>query len=426
MNILLIGAGGRESALAWKLAQSPKLNQLYIAPGNAGTSSYGENISIKETDFQAIKNTVLDKKIDMVVVGPEAPLVLGIHDFFLSDSQLNHVPVIGPNKAGAMLEGSKDFSKQFMLDNHIPTAKYKTFTKETIEQGYQFLATLSAPYVLKADGLAAGKGVVIPFTLEEAKQELNDMLTNEKFGHASHKIVIEEFLQGIELSVFVLTDGVNYKILPSAKDYKRIGEGDTGPNTGGMGAISPVPFADAKFIEKVETLIVQPTLRGLHNANITYKGFIFIGLMNVKGEPFVIEYNCRLGDPETEVVIPRIKSDLVDLFQGVAEGNLNEKTIDIDPRTAATVMLVSGGYPGDYAAGKKITGLENIKHSMVFPAGAAKIEAQVVTTGGRVLAITSYGSTIQEAVSQSLMNAAEIEFEGKYYRKDIGKDLITQ
>lgn len=426
MNILILGSGGREHAFAWKLAQSNKLNKLFIAPGNAGTSAHGTNIPVSVTDFDAIKKIVLENVITMVVVGPEDPLVKGIHDFFLADEQLKNIPVIGPKKDGAQLEGSKDFSKQFMIRHNIPTARYATFTKETLNEGLKFLETLQPPYVLKADGLAAGKGVVIPNTLEEAKKELNEMLANAKFGNASAKVVIEEFLKGIELSVFVLTDGNTYKILPAAKDYKRIGEGDTGLNTGGMGAVSPVPFADSEFVKKVEDRIIKPTITGLKQEDITYKGFIFIGLMNVNGNPYVIEYNVRMGDPETEVVIPRIKSDLLDLFEGVANGNLHEKNFTIDGRFATTVMLVAGGYPEEYKKGDVITGLEKVQDSIVFHAGTttkSNNAEPIVTNGGRVMAITSYGNTMQEALSKSFANAERIEYHGKYYRQDIGSDL---
>jgi phosphoribosylamine--glycine ligase len=423
MNILILGSGGREHAFAWKLKQSTKITNLFIAPGNAGTANLGKNVNISATDFDAVKKFVLENAINMVIVGPEAPLVKGIHDFFLSEELLKTIPVIGPQKQGAQLEGSKDFSKQFMLRNNIPTARYQTFTKETVSEGLQFLETLQAPYVLKADGLAAGKGVVIPNTLDEAKAELTEMLSNAKFGEASAKVVIEEFLKGIELSVFVLTDGNSYKILPSAKDYKRIGEGDTGLNTGGMGAVSPVPFADAAFIKKVEELVIIPTINGLKKEGIPYKGFIFIGLMNDNGNPSVVEYNCRMGDPETEVVIPLIKSDLFDLFDSVAKGSLHEQIFEVDNRFATTVMMVSGGYPGDYENGKIISGLDEVSDSIAFHAGTKLENNKVVTNGGRVIAISSYGNTMEEALQKSFANAERIHYEGKYYRRDIGTDL---
>jgi phosphoribosylamine--glycine ligase len=423
MNVLLLGSGGREHAFAWKIAQSKKLTRLFITPGNAGTASCGTNLAVSETDFEGVKKAVLEHKIDLVVVGPEAPLVKGIHDFFLADEQLVKVPVIGPRKDGAQLEGSKDFSKRFMQRNGIPTARYETFTRDSLEAGLKFLETLQPPYVLKADGLAAGKGVVIPNTLAEARRELTEMLAHAKFGDASAKVVIEEFLDGIELSVFVLSDGEHYKLLPAAKDYKRIGEGDTGPNTGGMGAVSPVPFADAAFLEKVEQRIVKPTVSGLYNEGIIYKGFIFIGLMNVKGDPYVIEYNCRMGDPETEAVLPRVTNDILDLFMAVAKGTLNEIRFQLDERFVATVMMVSGGYPGDYEKGKKITGLEQVEGSLAFHAGTRLEGADVVSNGGRVIAVSSYGNTMEEALDASYKNVQRIRFEGAYYRKDIGKDL---
>ncbi len=426
MNILILGSGGREHTFAWKLSQSKTPVRLFIAPGNAGTASLGTNIPVAVTDFEGIKKIVLQEQIEMVVVGPEDPLVKGIHDFFLADPQLKKVPVIGPQQQGAQLEGSKDYSKQFMRRHGIPTARYETFTPETLPEGLLFLETLSPPYVLKADGLAAGKGVVIPTTLAEAKQELTEMLAHAKFGAASGKVVIEEFLKGIELSVFVLTDGNSYKILPAAKDYKRIGEGDTGLNTGGMGAISPVPFADEQFINKVETRVIIPTIEGLKKEGIPYKGFIFIGLMNDCGDPYVIEYNVRMGDPETEVVIPRIQSDLLELFLGVANENLKTKTIELDQRTATAVMMVAGGYPGPYQKGDEITGLENVKESIVFHAGTTLHNQQVVTNGGRVLAVTSFGNTMNEALQHCFSNAAQIQYKNKYYRTDIGRDLQVQ
>ena len=424
MRILLLGAGGREHALAWKMLQSRLCDQLFVAPGNAGTAAIASNLSLNPTDFEAVKNKVLQEKIDLVVVGPEDPLVKGIYDFFKADELLAAIPVIGPSKVGAQLEGSKEFAKEFLVRHQIPTAAYASFTKETVEVGCQFLETLQPPYVLKADGLAAGKGVLILQDLKEAQAELRLMLVNEKFGAASSKVVIEEFLDGSELSCFVLTDGKSYKILPTAKYYKRIGEGDTGLNTGGMGAVSPVPFADAVLMEKIETRIVKPTVAGLQQEGIEYKGFIFIGLINVKGEPIVIEYNVRMGDPETEVVIPRIQSDLVAIFQAVAEQKLNEIEVIIDPRTATTVMLVSGGYPEDYTKGMPISGLETVTDSLVFHAGTAHKDGQVVSNGGRVLAVTSYGNDFQEALKKSYQNIEKLHFDTMYYRKDIGFDLI--
>lgn len=424
MVILLLGSGGREHALAFKLVQSSKCSTLFVAPGNAGTSAIATNISINPTDFEAIKTFVLQEKIEMVIVGPEDPLVLGIFDFFQKEILLNHIPVIGPSKVGAQLEGSKEFAKEFLVKHKIPTAGYESFTAETVENGCSFLETLQSPYVLKADGLAAGKGVLILNDLIEAKAELRNMLVHAKFGTASSKVVIEEFLDGIELSCFVLTDGKNYKILPTAKDYKRIGEGDTGLNTGGMGAVSPVPFADAVLLEKIETRIVKPTVEGLQKDKIKYKGFIFIGLIIVKGEPIVIEYNVRMGDPETEVVIPRIKSDLVELFQAVADEKLSEVTLEIDKRSATTVMLVSGGYPEDYEKGKEISGIDKVEGSLVFHAGTKLENGKVVTNGGRVLAITSFGDDFQEAIKKSYQNIDRLHFDKIYYRKDIGRDLL--
>ena len=423
MVILLLGSGGREHALASKMLQSSKCSTLFVAPGNAGTAAIATNITINPTDFNALKSFAIQEKVEMIVVGPEDPLVLGIYDFFKNDSELSHIPVIGPSKVGAQLEGSKEFAKEFLVKHKIPTAAYDSFTAATVEKGCLFLETLQPPYVLKADGLAAGKGVLIIQDLEEAKTELRNMLVHAKFGNASAKVVIEEFLDGIELSCFVLTDGQQYKILPTAKDYKRIGEGDTGLNTGGMGAISPVPFADSVLLDKIETRIVKPTVEGLQKDGIEYKGFIFIGLIIVKGEPIVIEYNVRMGDPETEVVIPRIKSDLVELFQAVANGNLNDVSLAIDQRSATTVMIVSGGYPEEYKKGKEIFGLDKMEDSLVYHAGTKIENCKLVTNGGRVLAITSFGNDFQEAIKKSYQNIDKLHFDKMYFRKDIGKDL---
>ena len=423
MNILVLGSGGREHTFAWKMAQSNRCKALFVAPGNSGTKEIATNLNIGVTDFKAIKDAVIKNHIDIVVVGPEDPLVQGVHDFFLQDPQIKHIAVIGPQKAAAELEGSKEFAKEFMMRHNIPTAAYASFTKENVNEGYQFLETLNAPYVLKADGLAAGKGVLILSDLEEAKAELKSMLVDAKFGEASNKVVIEEFLDGIELSCFVLTDGKDYKILPTAKDYKRIGEGDTGLNTGGMGAVSPVPFATKTFLDRIENEVVKPTVEGLKKDNLPYVGFIFIGLIKVGDDPKVIEYNVRMGDPETEVVLPRLKTDLVEIFEAMANQNLSNVNIEIDERAATTVMLVSGGYPEAYEKGKEITGIEKIKDSIAFHAGAKFTEGKVVTSGGRVMAITSYGNTYQEAIKKSYQNIEKLHFDKMNYRKDIGFDL---
>jgi len=423
MNILVLGSGGREHTFAWKIKQSAKCDKLFVAPGNAGTAQIAENLPISANDFEAIKKAVLSNDIQMVVVGPEDPLVLGIYDYFQQDEELKNISVIGPSRAAAQLEGSKEFAKEFMVRHGVPTAKYDSFTAETAEQGCEFLTSLQPPYVLKADGLAAGKGVLIIDNLEEAQTELRNMLLNAKFGQASDKVVIEEFLSGIELSCFVLTDGKSYKILPTAKDYKRIGEGDTGLNTGGMGAISPVPFATDDFLQKIENKIVKPTIEGFAKDGLEYKGFVFIGLMKVGEEPYVIEYNVRMGDPETEVVLPRLKSDLVDIFEAIAEEKLSEKKLEIDERSATTVMMVSGGYPEDYEKGKVITGIEMVKDSIVFHAGTTLKNDEILTNGGRVLAVTSYGKDFKEALEKSYQSIEKIHFDKQYFRTDLGFDL---
>lgn len=422
MNILILGSGGREHTLTWKLAQSKKINKIFIGPGNAGTAGLGTNLKLDPENFNEVKNAVLENKIDIVIVGPEAPLTMGIHDYFLNDSTLKNIPLIGPDKSAARLEGSKDFAKDFLTRHKIPTAVYKSFDKTTFKEVHAFLSTLTPPYVIKADGLAAGKGVVITDDIFDAEREVGAML-NGKFGIAGQKVVIEQFLKGIELSVFIITDGVTYKLLPEAKDYKRIGVGDTGLNTGGMGAVSPVPFADQIFMKKVKQRIIDPTMEGLSADGIVYKGFIFFGLINVEGNPYVIEYNVRLGDPESEVIIPRIKSDLFDLIEGVAKGDLTERKIEIDERFVTTVMLVSGGYPGNYEKGKSIHGLELTEGSVLFHAGTKKEADDVITSGGRVIAVSSWGSTMKEALTTSYRNAGLLNFEGGYYRTDIGFDL---
>ncbi|MBQ3580122.1 MAG: phosphoribosylamine--glycine ligase [Bacteroidales bacterium] len=424
MNILLLGSGGREHAIAYKLAQSEKCKKLFIAPGNAGTAKCGTNVSLDIMDFPTVASFVRENEVKMVVVGPEAPLVAGISDYFAADEVLKKVTVVGPSRQGAMLEGSKDYAKEFMMRHTIPTARYRSFDKESINEGIRFLHELKAPYVLKADGLAAGKGVVILPTVEEAEKELREMLEGAKFGDASAKVVIEEFLSGIELSVFVLTDGKHYKLLPSAKDYKRIGDGDTGLNTGGMGSVSPVPFADKEFMSKVESQIVQPTVKGLIEEGIDYKGFIFIGLMNCGGDPYVIEYNVRMGDPETQSVFPRIKSDVVELFEAVGQGTLNKVSLDINYRTAASVVLVAGGYPGKYRKGDVIEGIETVSEAIVFHAGTAKKEGKTVTSGGRVLAVTAIDENLPAALLKAYQEAEKITFDGKYNRHDIGQDLL--
>ena len=424
MRVLLLGSGGREHALAWKMAQSSILEELFIAPGNAGTKMHGKNVDMSVNDFKAIKTFVIENTIDTVVVGPEDPLVNGIADFFKADDELSKASVIGPNKEAAQLEGSKDFAKQFMKRHNIPTAKYATFTKDTLSDGYKFLESMNPPYVLKADGLAAGKGVLILDNIKEAKLELRNMLADAKFGEASARVVIEQFLDGIELSCFVITDGDAYKILPEAKDYKRIGEGDAGLNTGGMGAVSPVPFANPTFLDKIKNQVIIPTHKGLKKDGIEYKGFIFFGIINVKNEPYVIEYNCRMGDPETEVVIPRLKSDILDLFEGVATNTLSERDVQFDERSAAAVMMVSGGYPEKYAKGKQIFGLNAVTDSIVFHAGTVSDGPAVTTSGGRVLAVTSYGKDLATALKKSYESVGKVEFDKSYFRSDIGFDVL--
>lgn len=426
MNVLVLGSGGREHAIAWKLSQSSQLDKLFIGPGNAGTKSVGENVNLDPMNFEEVKHFCLENNIHIVVVGPEQPLVGGIADFFESDAELRNITLIGPNKKAAQLEGSKDFAKHFMMRNNIPTAKYATFSKKTLKEGYAFLEKMKAPYVLKADGLAAGKGVLIINELNEAQEALKEILTDKKFGEAGAKVVIEEFLNGVEMSCFILTDGKSYKILPSAKDYKRIGDGDTGLNTGGMGAVSPVPFLNSDYMDLVETRIIKPTIKGLALDGIHYQGFIFLGLINVKGEPYVIEYNCRMGDPETEVVMPRLKSDLLDLFEGIATHTLSERDVDIDPRTAVTVMMVSGGYPGTYEKGKPIAGITGVQDALVFHAGTREESGRVFTNGGRVLAVTAYGKDIERASQAAYSNISMISFEKANFRKDIGQDLIRE
>ncbi len=426
MRVLLLGSGGREHAIAWKISQSSILDELFIAPGNAGTKKLGKNLNIQVNDFESIKNVVLQNQINMVVVGPEEPLVMGIYDFFKNDTQLKNISLIGPSKEGAQLEGSKDFAKAFMSRHRIPTAKYATFEANTLTEGLRFLDAMKGPYVLKADGLAAGKGVLIIDDLNQAKKELEEMLLGSKFGQASSRVVIEQFLDGLELSVFAITDGESFKLLPEAKDYKRIGEGDTGLNTGGMGAISPVPFADAAFMDKVLNRIVIPTIKGLKAENITYEGFVFFGLINVKGDPYVIEYNCRMGDPETEVVMPRIKSDILDLFEGVATHTLSERDIQFHDKSAATIMMVAGGYPEAYNKGETIYGLNSITESLVFHAATLSDGPSVVSNGGRVLAVTSYGKNLQMALERSYESITKISFQDAYYRTDIGKDVLDK